>query len=578
MRTKLSKSHLYVTVLALMLSGVAQAQLGNKLKGLKNKVPTTKSKSSSSKDRENKVATTPVKKESSVDRAKREEAESNAAAGSIQPMADYYYSRDKMMGEAPLNNLGYIDWDDKALATVVAFDHAALQAKMEEDKKKHPELFKIYPKYIPTSGYNAMTRSTIPKDAELAGETEAYPFSDASSKKVNAFYKEYVWWKSEQKKKEKALAGMLRNMIAKTDETHSTKKIQHAQLTWESAKMARGLQPNNMMLEELESEAKSNYNTAVNSLGKLITGNVHRDNLRKIVVFSKEPTIGSEDLGSRIQTITPGQPAYVTGYFTASIKDGGGVPTLCWTVKDEEYYSRQTKGFEEQTKNNWQPMYVSSEVKEQIYEHGYMVFNLFPDVEKVNYKSHLQYLPHLHLVKWLTYQAPEVIELRLRWGLNNEMAWGTVKIDLTGDNRQKLKAYYERLWQKKLEAVRFPEASGCNEMSSKVPNASDLDKYGKRLKLTLSKTGDIMKPWPNDDQVEWNTAAGYGAFERTDGKIEIVPVVFRKAPTETNWQWWSIGKKPRDYALGSNEVGVNAKLLDYGYEILKANATTCGMW
>jgi hypothetical protein len=98
--------------------------------------------------------------------------------------------------------------------------------------------------------------------------------------------------------------------------------------------------------------------------------------------------------------------------------------------------------------------------------------------------------------------------------------------------------------------------------------------------MTMTQTGDIMKPWPNDHEVDFNTAMGYAAVEKSDGRVEIMPLEFRKRPVETSWQWWSVGKFPGLYPMRGNDgTTINAvKKLEHGYQIPAENVAKCGYW
>jgi hypothetical protein len=121
--------------------------------------------------------------------------------------------------------------------------------------------------------------------------------------------------------------------------------------------------------------------------------------------------------------------------------------------------------------------------------------------------------------------------------------------------------------------------NGCTHSASKISNYSDLSKYGKVLKVTLKKTGNIMKPWPKDDEVDFNTAKGFAAVEQDNGKVIIIPLDFRKKPTASQWQWWSMGSFPVLYPLKYQSTEFNSvKKINGGYEILKANVNKCGTW
>lgn len=224
-------------------------------------------------------------------------------------------------------------------------------------------------------------------------------------------------------------------------------------------------------------------------------------------------------------------------------------------------------------------MFNGESVKSQFYDKAYFSFNLFPDLNTVNYESHVQYIPHLNIIKWLRYLPSEVVEIPVRFGRNEKVAVGNIKIDLSGDNKKKMEEYAAKLEAKRLAAVTFPDLAGCTDMRGKVRNLSDLNKYGKLIKITMTGSGDIMKPWPNDHLVDFNTADGFAAFEKASGKIEILPLEFRKRPTESDWQWWSLGKFPGLYPMDDHGTKINAvKKLEHGYEILPENVEKCGYW
>jgi hypothetical protein len=130
---------------------------------------------------------------------------------------------------------------------------------------------------------------------------------------------------------------------------------------------------------------------------------------------------------------------------------------------------------------------------------------------------------------------------------------------------------------KKIAAVTFPNKRGCADDRSKVTNLDHLSKFGKLLKLSLQATGNIMKPFPHEHEVEFNCANGYGAFEK-DGKAEVINLEFRKTPGAAKWNWHSVGSTPSELILNGSELTISPTIVTAGYEILPANVNKCASW
>ena len=489
----------------------------------------------------------------------------------------YYKAKGKVMHNIKIN-LTSREWNDAFLDQLENLDMPGVESKITEDLEKLDSYLMIYPKKLPTSGMGTMTKQNMNdySFARFASET-AEPPADENGKKILAFYKDYVMFKKELMNGKGDLVKQIRNSIQEADGAHPRNQFTHAKLAKRKADMAVYYLPEDEQLKDIRDEAHQAYKRTVEGFGKMITGDFHVNHLEQIVIFNKEPQMGSESASDVITTVIPGEEAYLTGYFTMTNKDAGGLPSLMIISPDNKYAK---------DKNPWghgaeirQSMFNGTKVKEEKNGQAYFVFNLFPDLNTVNYESHVQYFPQLNILKWLSYLPSEVHEIPIRYGYSTKLAETRLKIDLSGDNKDKLKKYYNDLLAKQKAAVKFPDLAGCNDAHAKIRNYSDLSKYGKVLKVSLSQTGDIMKPWPNDHEVDFNTAAGYAAVEKTDGRVEIMPLEFRKRPTESDWQWWSVGKFPNLFPMNDNGTDITGvKKLDHGYEILPENVNSCGYW
>lgn len=503
-------------------------------------------------------------------------SESSAAPG----LATYasYYDLKRQFIDRNLGNAGNRKWTDDFLDELEQFDVPGTEAKMKEDADQCGDFLMLYPKKLPTSGMGAITQQNVGEYtfANVADANAEPPASD-DGKKILRFYNKYCLFKQELVKGKGSIATMLRTSIQEADNAHPRQKFNNAKLAKRQAEMAVLLLPDDMRIADLKEEADQLYRTTISAFGNMISGDFHANHLQEVVVFGKNPSFGSESDADVLDVIIPGEEAYVTGYFAMTNKTAGGIPSLLF-INPEDKYAKDQDPWGHGTES-LAPMFNGQSVKEVYYEKAYFCFNLFPKIESINYESHVQYIPHLNIVKWLMYLPSEVVDIPIRYGRSEKVAVGRVKVDLSGDNKAKLKAYFEALNKKRLAAVTFPDLAGCSESRSKVRNFSDLAKYGKVLKLSMTQTGDIMKPWPNDDEVDFNTAAGYAAVEKSDGRVEIMPLDFRKKPTESDWQWWSVGSFPGLYPLQDMGTQINAvKKLEHGYEILPTNVGSCGYW
>ena len=496
-------------------------------------------------------------------------------------VAAFYEGKQKAMHYDLANIGGRGEWSEDFVVEIEKLDYPALMERMEKDAAKHPEFFMLYPKKLPSSGMGTITQKNLGDYpfASIASET-AEPPSGSETSKFLKYYKEYCMFRAALDKDKSEIAKNLRASITKTENEHNRNKYTAARLTVRRANAAVALYPGDLRFEELKEDAHRLYNSTIAGFGKMITGEFHKSNLEKIMVFGKKPSIGNENTADIIEVIKPGQAAHIVGYFSATNRESGGLPSLL-TVSPEHKYVNEadpwTHGTYAFTK---QPMYNGDNVKEEFYEKAYFTFNLFPDIDELNYNSHVQYIPLMNFLKWLRYQPSEVIDIPLRYGVKRKMAMGRVKIDLTGDNKKTLDAYYKKLETKHLASVTFPDMKGCSDTRSKITNFSDLSKYGTVLKVSLSAGGNIMKPWPNDHEILYNTAQGFAAVEKSSGKVEIIPLDFRKSPADTKWQWWSVGSFPGLFPMQDESAQINAvkKQENGGYEIPKANVDKCSTW
>ena len=560
------------------MHGHAQVSLGK----LKNKA---KSAVSKNKKETGKEEAKPASSSSSNNEPVRQtgttkSTTSSASKTASSPLADVsaFYKAKRSFIDRYMPNIANRQWTHEFMDDMETLDILALEKKMAEDESICGQFLMLYPKKLPTSGMGTITRNNVGnyKFARVAGPNDEPPAS-SEGKAILDFYKEYCLMKQEIIEGNTSIASMLRKSIQETESAHIRQRFNQAKLTKRQGEYAVMLLPNDERIKELKQESDRVYFATVEGFGNMLSGDYHKTHIQQISVFNTTPAFGSETASMEVETIIPGQTAYITGYFAMTNKDAGGIPSLLFINPENEYAK---------DKNPWghgaeviAGMFNGQNVKDSYYDKAYFSFNLFPDLNTVNYESHVQYIPHLNILKWLTYLPSEVVEIPVRYGRKEKVATGLIRIDLSGDNKTILKEYIDKLEAKRLASVTFPDLAGCKEMRSTVRNFDDLSKYGKVLKLTLTTKGDIMKPWPNDDEVDFNTAAGYAAVLLSSGKVEIMPLDFRKRPNESTWQWWSVGSFPGLYPLDEQGTKINAvKKIIHGYEILPDNVSKCGYW
>jgi len=515
------------------------------------------------------------------DDPKTTESVEATGGGDYKKMADYYKEKLDMLNSYPFvfYNFGSRVWTESDVNEIEKFNMPEVLEKMRQDKEKEPKLFKVYLKDVPNSGYNTMTRSTVPSFADQADES--FPYRDDDARKVNEFYCKYVYWKQETAAKRRDLAASLQKLIAKTDEVMESEKISTAQLAHRGVQAAKAIQPDNPMIDDIMKQAKQNLDKTYSKMGDMLTGEFHKTYLKKIAGFTSEPKIGSESSSALSNTITAGKPFYLVGYFSGYMKDldlvnnSSGLPvrqapTMFWREKGRNGLW------------NYQRWYSNAERMEKVYKNqSYFVINLFPEIDKVNYDSHLEYIPYLNFAKWITYQIPG--EYEFEFGFYNGAAYdyngfaaGNFKLLLTQSDIDNVKAYYEKMLSKKIQSVTFNDQYGCTNAKGKIGRADQMKKYGELIKITVAQTNQVMKPWPNEHIVNNYVGLGYGIFKKNDGKYEIIAMGFTRAPSSKEWDFSTI-HIPSDYEL-YGDFPVKAQLLEHGYEMTKDGIEKCKKW
>jgi len=445
-------------------------------------------------------------------------------------------------------------------------DMPNFEQQMANDKSKYPDLFKFHG-----------IESTKPSQMEFGSGGSEQP-SEENLKWINIYITKYYQWKDKIRTEQNALNQCVQTKIVDAQQAMAQDKIDKGKLAVRTAKAIKSILPDNPMIDDLIKNAQTTLDKCFTDVKHLLTGKVHQDHYKEIVGFTEKPAIGSENIGKISNEISVGKPFYIVGYFADQIKNLGvtttykGVgttcsPTLiCELITDKSIYARQR-------------MYWNTEMIQKVKEQSYFVYNLFPDINSIDFKSHLEYIPTLNIIKWLTYQMPGDYSFNFTFSdgsAGGELASSVFKIKLTKENIAELKEYHSKLMAKKIAAVTFNNENGCTDTKAKIGGKENMAKYGELIKLTCAETGKVMKPWPNDHLVNNYTASGYGVFKKSDGRYEIISVQYSRPPTSSEWTFASISLL-NNFELYGN-FNINAEIIDYGYEISKEGIEKCSAW
>lgn len=444
-------------------------------------------------------------------------------------------------------------------------DLAALEARIKEDSARLPAIFAYYGREDPAK-YGEMKY----------GGPRAPQIADKDLKRVHQFHLPKIFQlKARLAGKEQVLADTVAFAMKKG------KRVDDAVAAVQLGEAIRRCLPQNAALEAQIKAAKALVDQRLQAFAPLMKGPFHRQHLRQLVAFSGRQTLGQEQAGQVVQELTPGKPLYMIGYLTESVQDLGfkrrdsklGYETT--RLPDLKFRIKGDRG---------QPFRLPIYSKVQgkgLAKVGAVVIDLLPD-PSTTYESHFAYLPALHFTRWLLDLKPGTYTLELSATASlsidpkNNGAHGELKLTVTPESRAQLKAYYDALWAKKLSTVVYPDDYGVRDRKGEIPNANQLAKYGKLLKLTCAQTNKVMKPFPNQHQVKNYVGVGYGLFEK-GGRYLVIPLGFVRTPEEPVLRWTTVRGIPDDYALRGPKEYLPT-VLELGYEIPQANLQKTGSW
>jgi len=489
----------------------------------------------------------------------------NVTNEDFKGMRSYYESKTEVCKSWP--NTVFSSYDFKPLIPEIKnLDMPNFEKEMESHKAKYKDIFLFY------------DLGEIPNGMQKAPNTRKPWETDDDRYWINDAAVKYYKWKAKVAEQRQDLAQLANNYINNAETAQQSEKLEKAMLAIEVVQAIKSIQPDNSQISDLEKRAYQVQDKCFDDVRHLMTGEMHKTNFKKIVGFTKQPIVGKEDKTTVSNEISPGKPFYLVAYFSNKISELdlkghiNGIPTSKTPIMEWKQVG---------TDNNYgrMQMYWNEEMMKTVREQSYFVFDMFPDINTVNYKSHVEYIPVMNFVKWLTYQMPGKYQFYIQFSTGaavSTLADNTFTINLTQEAISELKIYYNKLSQKKLQAVTFNQSAGCNDKKTTIGKKDDMNKYGELIKLSCKETGKVMQPWLKEHLVEYFTGAGYGVFKQTDGKYEIIKLTFRKAPTEKIFSFY--GAEIMSHYEIEGSTAIKSEIMKYGYEITKEGIDKCTIW
>jgi hypothetical protein len=443
-----------------------------------------------------------------------------------------------------------------------------LEQRMAQDKTRTPESFKFYG-----------NKAEMPEGMEYGGLNRDFLGSRLGA--VSKFITKYYWWKSQVKAN--FYPDLVQNVQAYLNESkrYATSQLgfawRYANVAFQFANAFSQLQPNNQEMIKKKQEAQNQIEAIKTALRPKLSGKFHEENFEQVVAFKQKQTLGQENKADIIQEIIPGQPTYLIGYAVDPLTALGAKDVLSTGNRP-----RLPKFHIEDMEVSIYP-YCNEPIFNKMKGAYYIELELFPDLTKTNYASHLNYMPTLHLTEFLLTQPVGTYQVELRFGEDNGSIGPKTKftIKITEDSKKDLQTYRDQLWAKKLATVNFNTQYGAGDDRNMVSNWQDLSRHGKLVKLSVSQTGTVMRPWPNENQIESYVGSGWILVERTDGKYEVIGYSYIKKPGEQKWRVTAVASDMDYYTLSiPAQLGykLEAKRLELGYEIPKENIAKGGIW
>lgn len=454
-----------------------------------------------------------------------------------------------------------------------------LDKKIETDKKRMKEPFMFYG-----------NQSNMPEGMEYGGPNRDFLGSRLGTG-VNKNITEYYNWRATVKTK--YYAEFAKNVQQYTDKSKSLVAegknalgfaFRYANAAMQLSNAIANFQPANQEIAKAKKDAEAQHSAVLAALRPSLSGNFHESKLEQISIFNQKQMPGKESREQEIQEIIPGKPTYMIAYAVDPLTNLGAKSVLSSGNRPKlPYLQLKNITKDDQSEPVVLPIYCNEPIFSKMKEAFYVEFDMFPDLAKTNYESHLNYMPSLHLTQFFLTQPVGTYKYELFLGeVNGTIGPKSVfTIKITDESKAALQAYHDQMWAKKLASVTFNTEYGAGDDRNQVMNWQDLGRHGKLIKLSVAQTGKVMKPWPNENQVESFVGSGWILVERTDGKHEVIGYSFVKKAGDKLWRVTAVASDMDYYTLMvPSTIGskIAAKRLELGYEIPAANISKGNIW
>jgi len=455
-----------------------------------------------------------------------------------------------------------------------------LDKKIENDKKRSPETFKFYG-----------NKAEQPEGMEYGGANN----DDLPSKLrwTNKSVTNYYKWKVYVKKEQAGTAKSISKFVDASKERINANADLNTRIAYEYVLIGKELvsyfesvQGKNANLLDVAAKVEAQRLAIVALVKSKLTGKFHENNLQKVIAFSKKQTLGSEKENEITNELIPGNYSHIVAYAVEPLNRFGAKSTLSTGGRETlpSIFINFDGGQSGKITLN-QKVYCNTTLFNTMKDKFYVEFEWFPDLATVNYKSHLEYMPILNLGLYLLKLQNGKYSFNFMFGDNIHTdigSRGDFTIVISDEIKANLKEYLDKFWIKKLETVTFNSQYGEKDQRNIISNWEELKKYGYPEKITVERTGKVMKPWPNDKEIESFVGSGWGLFKRDDGKYEVIGLAFVQKPGEQKWKWTSIASDMDYYVFLETGNGNNFRIqpvrLGQGYEILQQNILKNGVW
>ncbi|MFZ1786094.1 MAG: hypothetical protein WAU23_12895 [Ferruginibacter sp.] len=454
-----------------------------------------------------------------------------------------------------------------------------LDKKIETDKKRMKEPFMFYG-----------NKAEMPEGMEYGGPNRDFLGSRLGSG-VNKSVTKYYNWRATVKTKYYAeFAQCIQRYLNESKRFESGGNtglgfaFRYANTAILLCDAISKFQPQNRDIIRKRAEAQTQYDGILAALRPSLAGNYHENHLEKISIFNQKQTPGKESKEQEIQEIIPGKPTYLVAYAVDPLITLGAKSTMSTGGRPKlPYLQLKDITVDDQSEPVVVPIYCNEPIYNKMKDAFYVDFEMFPDLSKTNYESHLNYMSSLHLTEFFLSRPVGTYTYELLLGeLNGTIGPKSVfTIRITEESKKELQAYHDQMWAKKLATVTFNTQYGAGDDRNMVMNWEDLNRHGKLVKLSVTQTGKVMRPWPNESQVESFVGSGWILVERADGKHEVIGYSFVKKAGDKLWRVTAIASDMDYYVVTvPSSIGqkVNPKRLEFGYEIPKENITKGNTW